>query len=477
MSKYFRLIFIVLVVPGLVSLILPAQEAPLASTQAVISVDTLQDEENSDGDCSLREAIRAANENLSVDACPAGNGVNPDTINFSNNGTIVVTEPLTVIAGGPLVIDGAGAISISGDDRVGIFVVTSDADLTLEHLRLVRGNANAGGGIHNSGRLVVSGCTISNNHVSWSGGGIFNQGTMTVTNSTLSGNSSLSGGGGIYSFYGIATLINSTLSGNSSAYGAGISNGNILTIQDSTISDNTATVTGGGIDNYGTLLLTSSTLVENRAGSGGGITHWVMGTLNIINCTLSRNSADRGGGIENGGPLEIMNSTLSGNSAANNGGGIQNTGTLTITNSTLAYNSAGLEGGGIYNNPIYGVAEMNNSIIAFSPSVSNCAGAPIIDAGYNLEDTDTCGFTASSSITNTPPMLSPLQDDWGSTLTHALMLGSPAIDHGDPVNCPPTDQRGIYRPIDGEDDGSAVCDIGSYEFVIISRLYLPMLAR
>jgi hypothetical protein len=77
---------------------------------------------------------------------------------------------------------------------------------------------------------------------------------------------------------------------------------------------------------------------------------------------------------------------------------------------------------------------------------------------------------------NTDPLLGPLQDNGGPTWTHALLYNSPAIDAGDPVNCTPTDQRGVARPIDGDSDGTAVCDIGAVEFELIWGAYLPIIA-
>jgi hypothetical protein len=55
-------------------------------------------------------------------------------------------------------------------------------------------------------------------------------------------------------------------------------------------------------------------------------------------------------------------------------------------------------------------------------------------------------------------MLGPLADNGGSTLTRALLAGSPAIDTGS-SDCPPpaTDQRGTARP------QGVHCDIGAFE--------------
>lgn len=52
----------------------------------------------------------------------------------------------------------------------------------------------------------------------------------------------------------------------------------------------------------------------------------------------------------------------------------------------------------------------------------------------------------------------------GPTLTRALRSDSPAIDAGADVGCPSTDQRGYRRPVDGNRDGIAQCDIGAYEY-------------
>ena len=85
--------------------------------------------------------------------------------------------------------------------------------------------------------------------------------------------------------------------------------------------------------------------------------------------------------------------------------------------------------------------------------------------GYNLSDNASCNLTQPTDITNTDPLLGPLADNGGATLTHVLLPGSPAIDSGDDVACPASDQRDVSRP------QGAGCDRGAVEAVdITSRL-------
>jgi transposase-like protein len=97
-------------------------------------------------------------------------------------------------------------------------------------------------------------------------------------------------------------------------------------------------------------------------------------------------------------------------------------------------------------------------------SAGNCSGS-ISSLGHNLTDDGTCAFTEPTDLIVADAMLGPLQDNGGSTETHDLLPGSvsipgsPAIDAGDNVNCPATDQRGVARP------QGAACDIGAVEYL------------
>ncbi|MGD2156376.1 MAG: choice-of-anchor Q domain-containing protein, partial [Anaerolineales bacterium] len=182
------------------------------------------------------------------------------------------------------------------------------------------------------------------------------------------------------------------------------------------------------------------------------------------------------GGVANSGTLTLTNSTLSGNSSSAEGGGIYSShGTITLINSTL-YGNRAAQGGGILNG---GYAVLYNTILTDSPSGGNCQGS-INDGGHNLEDANTCGFDPTNdSMSNLDPLLGDLVDNGGPTLTHVLQYGSPAIDAADPAHCPEMDQRGVPRPLDGDGDEIAICDIGSTEapMVILLDFYLPFVSN
>jgi len=240
---------------------------------------------------------------------------------------------------------------------------------------------------------------------------------------------------------------------------------------------------GGGIYNdTGTLILTNSVVSNNYAGApdpfpvgfGGGISNY--GTLTITNSTINNNQVWlAGGGVYNSGTLAITNSTVSGNGAIGqhdgqpwgHGGGI--VGEVTFTNSTLSNNYSSLAAGGIE-----GSGALGNTILNYN-SGANISGT-MTSLGYNLSSDDGGGnLTGPGDQINTDPMIDPLQNNGGPTLTHALLSGSPAINAGDPNFTPPPiyDQRGnpYVRVFNGR------IDIGSLELQPPRRATPPPRSR
>jgi hypothetical protein len=145
---------------------------------------------------------------------------------------------------------------------------------------------------------------------------------------------------------GIADALGVSDGGNNGR-GGGIFNSGTLTLQNCTVSGNTATQVGpnfgGGIYNAGTLTVVGSIVSGNTAGSGGGIYNNMGATLSVAGSTLSGNTAGfEGGGLYNAfkATATVMNSTLSGNTAGYEGGGIYTAfGKLTVGSSLFSANT------------------------------------------------------------------------------------------------------------------------------------------
>jgi hypothetical protein len=354
---------------------------------------------NDSGPGSLRQALAVAHDG--------------DSITFAVSGTIMLTSGgLGVFKNVTISGPGANQLSIDGNQSPTQPVFSVSAIATISGLTI----RNSAYGIDNfGGALTVRNCVISDN--AFSGISItteeFGVVTATILSTTVIGNSQ----GGVSSVPNI------------------FSGGATVTITDCTISGNFSAPGGGGI--FGTHTF-----------------------LTVANSTISGNSTPRnGGGISVSGGLVIENSTISGNSAGTSGGGIY--GGATVENSTISGNSAGTSAGGIYNNSSLIV---RNAILDAGASGENIFndGGTVTSLGYNLSSDDGGGYlTGPGDQINTDPLLSPLQNNGGPTLTHALLPGSPAIDAGDPNFSPPpfNDQRGCSFDRVFNDR----IDIGSFE--------------
>lgn len=238
---------------------------------------------------------------------------------------------------------------------------------------------------------------------------------------------------------------------------AGVTNG--VAISGMTISNGRTTNFGGGISSRSRLALTGVHVAGNTASLGGGVFLADAGGV-FATSTFSANLATgNGGGIffegNNADSLLIVNGTVSGNNTAGNAGGIRTTrGQLQLTNSTVVGNTAVFPPGGII-----AVAQTagNTSSIALRSTIvagnapDNLAAisvggiASFQTQGFNLSENYNGVFTPlGSDLISASPRLAPLALYGGTTPTHALLHGSPAINSGAPSG-PATDQRGVSR--------------------------------
>jgi hypothetical protein len=282
---------------------------------------------------------------------------------------------------------------------------------------------------------------------------------IILSNITFSGNSA-NIGGGLYSIYSNPTLMNVNFYGNFGGLD-GCGGGMYIASSNPTISN--------------------ATFAGNLASSGGGMCSYNTSIPILTNVTFDENtaSAGSGGGMYNNNSIPtLVNVTFSGNIAISSGGAIcndnNNSFRPTLTNVTIFENTAS-SGGGIYNRSSYG-SVLKNCILWDNTNgqiVDQSSTPPTIT--YSIIQGDTV-WDGEGNL-NTDPLLESLGFNGGFTMTHALGEGSPAIDTGDSLSCPDTDQRGVPRPIDGDGDDIAVCDMGAYEYVPLVYIYLPLIVR
>ncbi len=218
--------------------------------------------------------------------------------------------------------------------------------------------------------------------------------------------------------------------------------GGILTLVGCHLTSNRASYHGGGFAGD-TVVARDTAVTGNEAGYGGGV--GFVSTLRLTNVTVSGNhAAIAGGGLIVGAEDQALDFvTITGNSAAQGGGLYVGSATcpsgicqtyFSIVNSIVAGNTA-------TDGPdCFGEGGGSNNVVGIDDG--SCAG-PLDRAG-----------TAASPL---DPRITPLGNHGGSTPTHALLPGSPAIDFAAGADCPARDQRGRARP------SGAACDSGAVE--------------
>ncbi len=494
---------------------------------ATIVVDALGDDADQapNGNCTLREAIAAANGDTSVDGCAAGSG--SDQIALPA-GTIVLsisgadedgnaTGDLDLTASVELVGAGSSATAIDGQavERIlhirpsALTVRLTDLALTgsagaalriaassvaLERASIRSNGSYSGEGavVNDTGDLSIRDSELLDNR-GYLGGGISNRaGLVSVTDSELSGNQAYGYGGALVAGdvpypaqsgeCGAASVVRTRMSENGAYAGGAIYGLNAsVTVEDSRLELNLAAGAGGGAIHHvayapcpgaAGLTIRRSTLVGNSGVTGGAIYDESGNPVFVGESTLSGNRATDGGAIANlqSGFVTLQNSTLSGNQASDRGGALFGwLGGWSLVQATVAANTA-LHSSAIF---LYGdghacgatAVTVANSVILGECSNFFCGGG-FASVGGNLESPgDSCGLTHASDLRSVPSgqILAPLAANGGPTATQAPYPTSPVVDSARPEYCAPTDQRGRARPLDGDRDGQTGCDRGAVE--------------
>lgn len=401
---------------------------------------------------SLRQALNDANDGDTIDLTQ----LSCSTISLTTGSLLVPQTSVTLQGPGskylaitgndqyaPLLHDGLGTLYIDGltiehgskyftdaqvDDARGgcifsggeVFVTDSvieycqAKDTSTSH-RAIGGGIYAYTGVSLSNSSVINSSAISNGAA---GGGVFSPGFVTVSDSFISGNYSRDHGGGVYTFD--------------------------LDVKYSTISNNQTFGVGGGLYSIANATITNSTIDHNSASLGGGL------TMNLLNATA---------------PATLLSSTVSSNVSYRVGGAWIGGDTVRVANSTIAFNydsSPNKYGAGLF---VYGPVELESTIIgnntyAGGAAPDDVAGnqTAVITGANNL-----IGFSSvpppSDTIELQSPMLGVLAFHGGSTRTHMLLSGSPAINAGNNTASVAFDQRGTgYARVIGP-----APDIGAYE--------------
>lgn len=436
------------------SCILPTRSVQ-AEPEATFAVTKLTDSNGTCTvtNCSLREAIIAANATPSADTItlPAGAYV----LSIAGAGeNLAATGDLDIIA--PVTITGAGrsTTSIDGADFDRVFDIFATA-----------------------GTVNISGVTIKNGSSTQYGGCIQAANPVfNLTNAALTDCVASEGGGGLRAIQTTATLNRVLINNNTARTGGGMDITDArVTLNNCQLTGNTATNTGGAV-------------YQSNPNS----------VFNMTSSLVNANTADiEAGGLflANGSSAVISNSTISGNITDGYGGGLNTRIPTLISHSTIVNNIADNDnndtnprGGGLFFYQPLAVAQIHNSLVANnqdkgSADTNDCAlmyGPSLTSLGYNLVENPgttywVCPFNGPGDITGQDPNLDPLlKNNGGLSFTHALLPGSPAINAGDPAFAPPPafDQRGTgYPRVEG-----GRLDIGAFE-LRMNEVYMPLIRR
>jgi predicted outer membrane repeat protein len=392
------------------------------------------------GPGSLRQAIADIDSSGTITFDPSLAG---QTISLAS--TLSTAKNLT--------IDGSGLsprVEISGNAAVRIFALGSSG-----------GNVQLKSLILRDGRVVDT----------QAGAALYgNGGNITIDGVSFIGNSAYDGGAIYSNLYNVTVTITRSefLENTAQHYGAAIymPRGNLV-LQTSDLVENIAGSVGGGIrlESNAVGRIENSTFENNQALSGGAISLEFPSSGAIRGNLFLGNTASLNGGaifiFYDAPNLIIENNTFIANQA-NQGGAVNSNGAI-FRNNTFSGN-LGLQAGGNAGASLYLLAPLHvtlyNNILANNMGGGECylTGSGVVSkvVGENLieDGSPMCDPTLIGD-----PLLGPLADNGGPTLSMALLPGSPAIDTGDDATCTSADQRGVLRP------QGAHCDLGAFEYI------------
>lgn len=410
----------------------PTNAAPPANLPKWHTVANCDDH----GPGSLRDALATAASGDLIDLSQ----LTCSTITLTT-GALSSSQADVTLSGAGITISGAGSSSVVRHTGTGTLELD---DVVIEHGHRADGNFfTIGGCVYTRGNLLSFGMTVRH--------------CVAESASPLTGN--VLGGGlfveGDAALYGAIVEDNTVVAANAgcSTKGGGLYVNGMLRLTGSSVSGNsTVGVQSSGVNFGGGIVADAayirySTISDNHAAMGGGA---VLGFIN-------------GHATES----EIVQSTISGNTAYTGAGGIVSTDSLLkIWNSTVAFNTAEVEVygpscGGVF---AFGGEEYvslrssiiaNNTIAGVAADLCETEGTAQVVGLGNLVVASNRPLPPDTLRTD--PWLAPLADNGGRTLTHALLPGSPAIDAGNNTRYFDSDQRGAPRVVGGS------ADIGAYE--------------
>lgn len=405
-------------------------------------------------DCSLREAVIASNTNAGPDIITLRGGIYILTLigadeNNSATGDLDINGDLTINGvGGRPYIDG------NLQDRV--FDMKEGITVNITNVGIINGFlvSDSGAGIYTRGKT-----TLDNVH---------------FTGNVVAGGPGAPGAGGaiqsrsaVYPYGGQLTILNSYFSNNCAPSGGAMDGSGDITIINSRFDGNVPVVKSG----------------MNCSSGDGAALHFQYGNVVTIDQSTFINNVGGMGAINIwSADLTITNTTITNNRGTVGPGGISKThGVTTVKNSTIANNTGAYLAGGISTGLSYGPEPLppiilvnsivaNNNMATGGVGAADCAGnimsngnnifGAVVGCNVALQTSDLVGNPQLGTVITTASSAPNIQQSYLPLLTT-----SPAIDSANNAACPTKDQLGTARPVDGNGDGTAVCDRGAHELI------------